>query len=96
MQDRVIMLNASDFKNGSCFIDKKLPYIKATDTLVVNIARVEKGYYDFVKAQLRSANWLNQLIGEAVNYPSNVKNGLGYFSLHRSDTRVYRMSRFVE
>lgn len=50
------------------------------DTIIMQVARIDKGYFSFLKAFNRSGSIVNQLTGEPINFPSNVQNGYGYFN----------------
>ena len=53
------------------------------DTLLVQVAKVDKAYYDYLAAYKRTGYFINQLSGEPINLPSNINNGYGYFALYR-------------
>lgn len=96
MSEKVVLISSDSFKNGKYTLQKELPYIHGTDTLVVMVSEIEDGYRKFLETQLRSSNWINQLMGEVINYPSNVKNGMGYFTLHRPRVFIYRMEKYLK
>jgi hypothetical protein len=56
--------------------------LNARDTLIMSISAVDKKYYEFLSIYKRNGSILNQLTGEPINLPSNIKNGYGYFSTH--------------
>jgi hypothetical protein len=58
------------------------------DTVMVQMANIHQQYFDFLK--LREENRFNfsDFLGEPINYPSNVKGGLGWFVLHIPDIRI--------
>jgi hypothetical protein len=64
--------NMSTFKNK----------MTTTDTLVVSVSAIDKSYYEFLSVYKRNGSIINQLTGEPINLPTNVKNGFGYFSTH--------------
>lgn len=53
------------------------------DTLVVQVARIDKAYYKYLTAYKRTGYFINQLTGEPINLPSNIYTGYGYFALYR-------------
>lgn len=77
----------SDFKNGTINVSRKLENLQY-DTIAVAISNINKGYYDFLLTQKRYGLLVNQLKGEVINFPTNVKGGLGYFHLSRPKLRV--------
>jgi hypothetical protein len=58
--------------------------VKATDTVDVEIAKIDDGYYKYLDAYIKTGYLVNQLTGEPVNLPSNMSNGYGYFTMHSS------------
>jgi hypothetical protein len=60
--------------------------IKAShnDTLLIQVARVDDDYYKYLVAYKRTGYFLNQLTGEPINLPSNIKTGHGYFALYQT------------
>ncbi len=53
------------------------------DTLLVQVAKIDKAYYEYLAAYKRTGYFINQLSGEPINLPSNINNGYGYFALYR-------------
>ncbi len=58
--------------------------VKATDTVDVEIAKIDGGYRKYLDAYIKTGYLVNQLTGEPVNLPSNMSNGHGYFTMHSS------------
>jgi hypothetical protein len=69
--------------------------VKADDTLVLQVAQVDKAYYEYLKAYKRTGALINQLTGEPINLPSNVSGGLGYFSLYQPVRRLYNLGQVL-
>jgi hypothetical protein len=59
------------------------------DTIAVSLSNINKDYYDFVKLRLDNRFSLVEFLGEPINYPSNVKNGKGFFNLYIPDFRFF-------
>ena len=55
-----------------------------SDTIDVEIAKIDGGYYKYLDAYIKTGYLVNQLTGEPVNLPSNMSNGYGYFTMHSS------------
>lgn len=75
---------------GGTFTDT-LDYseISVGDTIGVTLSHISKDYYDFLNTRDRSGNSIfAALLGEPVNYPSNVVDGYGMFNLYFPTTRV--------
>ncbi|MEQ9592814.1 MAG: hypothetical protein RLN86_09460, partial [Cyclobacteriaceae bacterium] len=58
------------------------------DTVLIQLANVDKGYHDFLQVRKDSRFNFSDFLGEPVNYPTNVVGGLGWFTLHFPDVRV--------
>lgn len=55
----------------------------ASDTLVVTLSNISRTYYDFLQKRAKAgSSIISQLLGEPINYPTNVTNGYGFFNLH--------------
>lgn len=61
------------------------------DTLLIQLANIERDYYDFLELRKDTRFNFSDFLGEPVNYPSNVEGGLGWFNLHFPDVRVIRV-----
>lgn len=83
------LLSDRDFKNQRYQIEKTVSSNYSSDTLVLSLANISKGYYDFLVAQKRAGTLFNQLRGEVINFPTNVQNGYGYFQLSEPDLKVF-------
>ncbi len=58
------------------------------DTVMVSMANISKGYYDFLELRGTRRGFVGSL-GEPITYPTNVENGLGYFHMHIPDVRFF-------
>ncbi|TAE81504.1 MAG: hypothetical protein EAY81_09705, partial [Bacteroidetes bacterium] len=72
----------ADFVGNKLSVTKKLPP-SDFDTIAVAITEISQGYYDFLTVQKRYGKLINQLRGEALNFPTNVMGGLGYFNINQ-------------
>lgn len=59
------------------------------DTVLISLANISEGYYDFLELRNNQLFLFLDGIGEPVNYQSNVQNGLGFFNLHIPDIRFF-------
>lgn len=57
------------------------------DTIMVQLANISKEYYDFLYLRRDSRYNFSDFLGEPLNYPTNVKGGLGWFTLQLPDVR---------
>jgi hypothetical protein len=59
------------------------------DTLGVSLSHISPLYYQYLTTRQRSSNSIfANLLGEPVNYPSNVEGGYGLFTLHLPTVQV--------
>lgn len=63
------------------------------DTMVIQIARIDEGYYNYLAAYKRTGYLINQLTGEPINLPSNIKPGYGYFALYDTKRFVFDLTK---
>ena len=59
------------------------------DTVSVQLANIQKKYYDFLKLRNDNRTSITDFASEPVNYPTNVNGGLGFFNLHLPDVRLF-------
>ncbi|GAB5410151.1 MAG: hypothetical protein BalsKO_25160 [Balneolaceae bacterium] len=70
-------------ENGVIRKEDVFEFTSSTDSALVVITNVSEGYYNFLEARQRSGGILSSLANEPVNHPTNIENGVGYFSAHR-------------
>lgn len=58
------------------------------DTVFVSLANISQDYYEFLDLRGTRRPFVGSL-GEPINYPTNVENGLGYFHMHIPDVRIF-------
>jgi hypothetical protein len=51
--------------------------------VLVHLAKIDKGYFDYLSAYEKSGNILSQLTSEPISLPTNIVNGYGYFTLYQ-------------
>lgn len=64
------------------------------DTVLISIANISEDYFNFLELRNQQEYLLLDELGEPVNYPSNVENGLGFFNLHIPDIRFFDLSEY--
>ncbi len=65
--------------------------VKPGDTLAVMLSNIGEDYYNFMKLREDTRFGLAAAIGEPINYPTNVKGGLGFFNLYVPDVRLFTL-----
>lgn len=66
-------------------------FTSSTDSALVVITNISEGYYSFLEARQRSGGVLSSLANEPVNHPTNIENGVGYFSAHRPRALIVKV-----
>ncbi|MEM8485074.1 MAG: DUF4249 family protein [Bacteroidota bacterium] len=54
----------------------------ASADVFLTLAHISEGYFRFLDARQRTGGLISSLVNEPVNHPTNVRDGLGYFSAH--------------
>jgi hypothetical protein len=85
------LFTSDDFQNGFYRVNKTVSSNYTSDTLVLSLSNVSEGYYRFLQAQKRAGSLFNQMRGEVINFPSNIRGGYGYFQLSEPDIRVMQV-----
>lgn len=68
-----------DAASGLPQVTLDLDHFYIGDTVLVSLSNIDKQYYDYLKLREKAQNWWSELTQEAINYPTNVKNGYGFF-----------------
>jgi hypothetical protein len=76
------LLKDDSFTDGKYKVDKILKDVRPTDSLAISVSSISKGYYEFLTVFKRSGTLINTLTSEPLSYPTNVKNGYGYFNAY--------------
>jgi uncharacterized membrane protein len=87
------MIDDQSFDGGTKQDQFKILFdeVKPGDTLAVMLSNIDEDYYNFMKLREDTRFGLAAAIGEPINYPSNVKGGLGFFNLYVPDVRVFTL-----
>lgn len=88
------LFSNADALNGTITRDFTLQTNNGSDTLYVHIGQIEKKYYEYLTAYKKTGSLFNQLTGEPINLPTNVKTGLGYFSMYEAQRKVFFLSDY--
>lgn len=59
------------------------------DTVLISMSNISEEYFEFLKLRNNQQMLLFDGLGEPVNYPTNVHNGLGFFNVHLPDVRIF-------
>lgn len=64
---------------------------EAGDTLAVSLINISEEYYKYLVVYQKSGRVFNQLTGEPIDFPTNIKNGYGFFTTHNPDVRIINL-----
>lgn len=59
------------------------------DTIAIMLSNIHEDYYEFINLRMDNRASFLEFLGEPVNYPSNVRNGKGFFNLYLPDIRTF-------
>ena len=76
-----VLLSDDGFDTPS-FSGQKTMYNWSSDTLFASISNISQGYYDYLLARKKSGGVISSMLSEPISYPSNVKDGYGFFTTH--------------
>jgi hypothetical protein len=79
-------------RDGEALSDQFTVFLRNTnkgDTLALFLANVSEDYYRFAQIRQDTRFGFIEFISEPINYPTNVKGGLGYFNLYLPDGRLF-------
>lgn len=65
------------------------------DTLIVQVARIDAGYFKYLQTYKRTGYLINQLTGEPINLPTNIQTGYGYFAIYKPHRYVFALSKHI-
>ncbi len=88
------LFSDKEMPNGKMTVDLPLLEVKTSDSLVVTLSNISKGYYEFLTAFRKSGDPINLITGEPINYPSNVNNGYGYFNAYYPDVHFFDLKKY--
>lgn len=93
LQADLRLLTDNDFTNGRYTLREQIP-VGGQDTLLLNVAQVSEDYFRFLQAYRKSGKFFNQITGEPINLPTNVRNGYGFFGLHALHAELIDLSQY--
>ncbi|MDX5321370.1 MAG: DUF4249 domain-containing protein, partial [Bacteroidota bacterium] len=73
-------------------LKQELPWLEGSDSLVVQVSRLEEPYYHYLDQMMKADSWYFQLSGEILRLQGNVRGGYGYFSLHSGIFRLFTLN----
>lgn len=58
------------------------------DSIAVSISTLTRDYYDYLNVRVQNRMGVVEVFSEPVTYPTNIKGGRGFFTLHLPDVKV--------
>lgn len=77
--------NAQEFSEGFRAMNKNF---YPGDSIEVSLSNVSLDYFNYVTLRLENKLELVEIFSEPIHYPTNVRGGRGFFTLHLTDVRV--------
>lgn len=77
--------NAQEFSERFRAINKN---VHPGDSIEVSLSNVSVDYFNYVTLRLENKMELVEIFSEPIYYPTNVRGGRGFFTLHLTDVRV--------
>ena len=89
-----VLYNGADLKKIDFKIDIELELAGPKDSIAVALSNISEDYYSFLKKREKGGDIFTELTNEPINYPSNVKGGLGFFNTHFPDVEYFDLNEF--
>ena len=89
-----VLYKGADLKKIDFKIDIELELAGPGDSVAVALSNISEDYYDFLKKREKGRDVFTELTNEPINYPSNVKGGLGFFNTHFPDVVYFDLNEF--
>lgn len=77
--------NAQEFSERFSAINKS---VHPGDSIEVSLSNVSADYFSYVTLRLENKVELVEIFSEPIYYPTNVRGGRGFFTLHLTDVRI--------
>ena len=84
---QTVLFEQADFTNN--YLDSTIRIFDWTqDTLFVSVSNISEGYYTYLRQRERGGNIFTSVVGEPINYSTNINGGYGYFTTHYPNGRM--------
>ena len=64
------------------------------DSIAVSLSNISREYFEYLNLRQQSQNWFSEITNEPINYPTNVRNGLGFFNTHYPSVQLFNLSQW--
>jgi hypothetical protein len=96
LYDMIELFDNSQAENGKVKYEKifrqSLVEFRSNDSVVVDVSEVSEEYYNYLLIFKKTGSFINQLTGEPINFPSNVRGGAGFFFLLNPVYREFELA----
>ena len=79
------------YTNQSIFSSDEM---SITDTIAVAVSNISEDYFKFLDLRKRGGNIFSELVSEPISYPTNIKNGYGFFNTHYPDIEIFDLNNY--
>ncbi len=90
---RSILLSDKEF-NGVYHAKVELDSLKWNDSIVVTLSNIDEKYFNFLGFREGKGGVLSQMNIEPLSYPTNIKNGYGFFNTFYPDIKFFDLSQY--
>ncbi len=82
-----VLLDDHSF-NGQQFSGEQTMYQWESDTIFASLSNISEEYYNYLLARKKGGKIINSLLGEPINYSTNIEGGYGFFNTHFPDLQM--------
>lgn len=68
--------------------------MSGSDTIAVTVSNINETYFQYLDLRKRGGNIFSEITREPISYPSNVKNGYGFFNTHYPDIKIFDLNNY--
>jgi hypothetical protein len=79
------------YTNQSIFSSDEM---SMTDTIAGAVSNISEDYFKFLDLRKRGGNIFSELVSEPISYPTNIKNGYGFFNTHYPDIEIFDLNNY--
>tara|TARA_B100000795_G_scaffold263279_1_gene242191 strand:+ start:882 stop:1757 length:876 start_codon:yes stop_codon:yes gene_type:complete len=89
-----VLFDDKDLIGDKYSFDIKIDNIEISDSIAISLSSISQDYYEFLKKREKSGNIFTEITNEPINYPSNIKGGLGFFNTHSPDIKYFDLNKY--
>jgi len=89
-----VLYSDKDLKDSKYSFDINIENVEITDSIAISLSNISEDYYNFLKKREKIGNIFTEITNEPINYPSNIKGGLGFFNTHSPDIEYFDLNEY--